>query len=144
MNSSKLAWKWIKETDARERLGSLEKAKSVAGQLVSGYLQFLKSGRWAKINRELYDYHEFLHCFADYVAGPDEELYQWLLKKGEQLVTLRLEERKSGQSYWCAVCASRIDLSNVARKADGSIRLSGQGKVWCKKCLKTLGKKIDL
>ena len=142
MNSSKLAWEWIRETGARERLGSLERAKSVAGQLVSGYQQFIRSGRWGKVNRELYDYHDFLHCFADYIAPRDQELYQWLLKKSERLLTIRQKAKRAGLSYWYAVCARRIDLNSVAQKPDGSMRLSAQGKVWCEKCMKALGKKV--
>ncbi|MTI94401.1 MAG: hypothetical protein FH749_02780 [Firmicutes bacterium] len=131
MDKTQLVKNWIRHYDVEQIAGGKKKAFGLGWKLLNDYLYFLETGRCPETKEEFYDYSQFIHTFADSIAGQDDDLYEWIVKYGSTLTQRNIQDEKnlSGElpNSHCPLCSVRLNSERVARNEDGSVRRSPTG-----------------
>lgn len=139
MDKTQLVKAWVFSSGAVNQLGSKGKAFALGWKLLNDYLYFSETGCCPVTRARLYDFSQFITNFADHYAGPDDDLYTWIVNNGHTIIEA-LHKAETEETHekipnaLCPLCSVPLSADNVARLADGSIRKSAAGRAWCKEC----------
>ena len=144
MDKTQMVKHWIRLSGADRYFPDKRKAFALGWKLLNDYFLYLESGNCPETKVELYDFTQFLDVFADLYAGPDDELYNWIVQRGHTVIDAIQYDDKDAEEIpnaHCPLCSVPLTPQNAARSRIGSIRISSVGRAWCKDCAQKVDEK---